>query len=64
VAPFKDRKRFHHYYTRDDREQFHYCSHTHLSGSSHQVSGQAGQVVGGEGHGDVRLVRQQVLLLA
>jgi hypothetical protein len=46
---------------RDDTEQFYYRLHTHLSRSGDQVSGQAGQVVGGEGHRDVRLVRQQVL---
>jgi hypothetical protein len=49
---------------RDDIEQFYYPLHTHLSGCGDQVSGQASQVVGGEGHRDVRLVRQQVLLLA
>jgi hypothetical protein len=49
---------------RDDIVQFYYRSHTHLSGSGDQVRGQASQVVRGEGHGDVRLVRQQVLLLA
>jgi hypothetical protein len=49
---------------RDDIEQFHYRFRTHLSGSGDQVSGQTDQVVGGEGHRDVRLVRQQVLLIA